>query len=171
MQIINATIQPAVSHLHRSAGVTIFTRIRRTFVESHNNISPYAALNFHRFLWGEEMIRTINVAFELHSFFLYFSGTGEGIYLISSTIGENISVPVHKLMQTSCLLQNSRSRAQVEVIGISKNNICINIFCKFSLLHSLNRSHRPYRHKDRSFYYSVVSSNTSSTGFGKSICF
>ena len=105
--------------MHRALGIPIFARVRGTLVKGHNNISSYTALDLHGFFWRKEMIGTIDMAFETHSFFFYLSSTGKRIYLIPSTIGEDISIPMHKLMQTSCLLQYRSSRTQVEMVGIS----------------------------------------------------
>ena len=98
LQVTDTAIQPAMRHVHRALGIGIFARIGRTFVKGHDNISPYATLYFHRFLRRKKVIRAVNMAFESHAFFLYLSGAGKRIHLISPTIGKDISVPVHKLM-------------------------------------------------------------------------
>ena len=67
------------------------------------------------------------MTFEAHPFLLNLSSTGKRIHLIPPAIGKDISVPVHKLMQSAGLLQYGSGRAQIEVIGISKDNSCIDI--------------------------------------------
>ena len=95
------------------------------------------------------MIGTIDMAFETHHFFFYLSSTGKRIYLIPSTIGEDISIPMHKLMQTSCLLQYRSSRAQVEMVGITKDDLSVDIITQLWHMYRLDRAYCPDGHEDR----------------------
>src|SRR3989344_2887994 len=74
---------------------------RRTFVETHDDVTAEFVLNLHCFFRSQEMFRSINVRTELDAMFLNLANTFERENLKSSGVRENRFVPSYKGVQTS----------------------------------------------------------------------
>ena len=98
----NATIQPAVCHVHRALCITVIARIRRAFIKSHDDIGTNGTLNFHYVLWSKHVKGAVDMRFEFYPFFLDFSVGRKRIYLITAGVREDITVPIHEFMQSAC---------------------------------------------------------------------
>jgi len=65
--------------------------------------------------------------------------------LIAATVGEYGPIPPVELMQSAGLLNNVQARTQIEMVGVSQNNLCLDIFLQFALMHRFHRSRRDMR--------------------------
>src|SRR6056300_1887107 len=104
----DTAIQPTMGHMHRPLCVIVITWIRGTLIKGHDNIRSNNTLDFHHIFWSKNVIRTVDVRFKLHTFLLDFSVIRQGIYLITSTVSENILIPIHKLVKSTSLFDNLR---------------------------------------------------------------
>src|SRR5258708_37024661 len=66
-------------------------------------------------------------------------------------------------MQPAQLADGFDSGTQIQVIGIAEKNLNAEFF-ESVLLHSLDRSQRPHRHKDRCFDFTVWRDQASGAG-------
>ena len=110
------------------------------------------------------MFRTIDMAAEFATFFLQFADACKREYLETARVCQNRAIPCVELMQTACLAQDVQSRAQIQVISIAQNNLCLHLFAQFCEMHTFHATHRSYGHKDGSLYLSVVCGNQSCAG-------
>src|SRR5690606_22491548 len=98
--MIHTSVQPPVSHLHRSSGILIITRVRGALIKSHDDIRPDGSLDLHHIFRSEEMVTSIDMTLKLHPFFFDFSIGRQRINLKSTTVREDASVPVDKFMKS-----------------------------------------------------------------------
>ena len=147
-QVRHAAVQPAVGHLHRGLGIGIFTRIRRTLVESHDDVGPDLAFDLHDTLRGEQVRRTVDVGLEADAFLADLSRGRERIHLVASAVGEDRPVPADKTVQAAGFFQNVRAGTQVQVIGIAQDDLGVDVLSQFPLMHALDAAYRSHRHED-----------------------
>lgn len=69
----------------------------------------------------------INWTLEIYSLFLDFSQIKQGYHLKSSTIGEDVSFPIHELVQPTHFRNEFRTRPQAQVISVSQNDLTAEI--------------------------------------------
>src|SRR4051812_6744665 len=58
-------------------------------------------------------------------------------------------------MQAACFLECFEAWAQVKMIGVAKNDLCIDVGLELTLVHRFDRTRCADRHKDRSRYFAV----------------
>ena len=104
------------------------------------------------------------------SFFTQLSDSGQREYLETTAVSQHRAVETVKTVQSACFLDHVQSRTQIEVIGITQNNLRLNILFQFGQMYSLNRAQCAHRHKDRCLYLPVVCGNQTRTGITFSVC-
>ena len=161
---LHAALQPPLGESQRLLGILVVAVSRGTLVECHHDVGTDDTLGIHHVLGGEDMLRTVNMAAELTAFLLQLADAGQRKDLKTARIGQDRTVPRIKLMQTACLAQDVQSRAQIQVISIAQNNLCLHLFAQFCEMHTFHATHRSYGHKDGSLYLSVVCGNQSCAG-------
>ena len=67
-------------------------------------------------------------------------------------------------MQASSLAQNVQSGTQIQMIGVTKDNLCLNLLAQFAKVYTLYATYCAHRHEDRRLNLSVVGGNQSRTG-------
>ena len=67
---------------------------------------------------------------------------------------------VHEFVQASGILEYFHPRAQVQVIGISQNDLRLDIVPQAVLFHGLHTSDRAHWHKDRGLNFAVIRLDT-----------
>ena len=82
-----------MGQVHAVLCVFIRGRIWRTFVEGHDDICAYFALDIHDAFRGEQMFGPVDVAGEGGAFLGDFTLICEAIYLVAATICEDGAVP------------------------------------------------------------------------------
>ena len=83
------------------------------------------------------------------------SGTGQGEDLESARVGQDRTIPVHKLMKTAELLDELISGTHVEMVGVAKLDLGADlpkIICRHA---ALDGSDRADIHEDRCFDVSM----------------
>ena len=65
-------------------------------------------------------------------------------------------------MQTSCLFENIGSGTQIEMVGVTQNNLSPNLL-QVPMKNSLYTTNGPHRHKDRGENLSMIGTNYSGT--------
>src|SRR5690606_10997460 len=98
IKTIAAALQPTVGHVKGSLSILVITRIWRTLVKCHNDICTDNALRIHDIFWGEQMLRTIDMRTEGHTFLFNFAHLSERVHLIASRVSQQGLVPPIELM-------------------------------------------------------------------------
>ncbi|SRR5579871_3269922 len=88
------------------------------------------------------------------SFFGDAAQVVEAENLETARVRQNRTGPAHELVQSAKAANQFMPRTQIEMVGISQNNLGVKIF-KDILRDSFNRSLRSNGHKDRRFYRAV----------------
>ena len=142
--------------LHGLLRILTVSGARATFIKCHHDVSTYLALDIHHVLGGEHQFTTINMGRELHAFFGHFANIGEGEYLKTARIGQYGACPSLKTMQSARFVQDLGAWSQIQVIGVTQNDLGINIFFKEGALHSFHSTDRAYGHKNGGLYIPMV---------------
>ena len=61
VESLDAPVQPPLGEHQRVACILVVALSRRTFVECHHDVCPYGALCVHDILWGEDVLRAVDV--------------------------------------------------------------------------------------------------------------
>ena len=104
--------------MHAALGVFIRGWIWGTFVEGHDDICAYFALDVHDAFRGEQMFGPVDVAGEGGAFLGDFTLICQAIYLVAPTICEYGAVPADEFVESIGGLKNFCSWAQEEVVGV-----------------------------------------------------
>ena len=111
------------------------------------------------------------MGFECTSFFSNLAIVGEREDLESAAVGQYRPFPAHEAMQTASSLQDVDTGTQVEMIGVSQYDFCIDVVAQFVLMDGLDAAHSADGHEYWRWYITVVSMEYSGTGVGQSVCF
>ena len=156
----------------RFAGIGIFSCSRRTFVKGHHYVSTDRALYVHHLLRGEQMFRAVDMRTEPCSLLSQLTVGGERKHLETSAVGKDRLLPSVELMKPTDLLENLYSWTKIEMIGVSKDNLGLDVVAQFMLMHGFYTTECAHRHENRSAYLSVVGSDKAGTrGSVGSCCF
>ena len=74
-------------------------------------------------------------------------------------------IPTVEFMQATSGLNNIQPRSQVQVICISQNNLSLDVFLQFTLMHRFDRTCCTHRHKNRSLDFTVIGCHHSCPSF------
>ena len=122
---------------------------RAAFVEGHNDIGTYLALDIHDVLRGEHEFASVDMRRELYALFGHLADIGEREDLETARVGKDRSCPSLETVQATCLVQDISTRTQVEVIGIAKDDLRLDILLEESALYTLDGANRTNWHKNR----------------------
>ena len=159
---LHTATQPVFGECQRLLRIVEVRITRATFVESHDDIRTDDTLDIHHTLGGEEMLRAVDVRAEGHPFLRDLTAMRQAEDLIASAVGEDRARPAIELMQPACLVQGIEPWAQVEVVCIAEDDLCVDVIAQLGHMDSLHRANRPDGHKDRSKDLPVVGLYTSS---------
>ena len=110
------------------------------------------------------MFTSVDMGLKNYPGFCNFSVGCQGKYLISTTIGKYGPMPVHKPVQSSRSFQNGSAGAQIQVIGISQDNLGFHLMHELLLIERLYSAHRTNRHKDRGVNRTMIGNQRTGTG-------
>src|SRR5690349_2734733 len=92
-----------------------------------------------------------------------FAQIAEAEYLKSTGIGENRTIPGHKLLHAAEVSQPLDARAQVQVIGVIQQNLDTQLF-QGVLRNAFDRAYSSHRHEDRGLHLAVGRKEASRSG-------
>ena len=119
--LILTALQPAGRTLDGRHDVLPVLEGRRTLVEGHRDGRAEIGLDLHRLLRAHKDTATIDVAVEGNTLLLDLpSGTGQGEDLESAGVGQDRTIPVHKLVETTELLDELITGTHVQMIGVAE---------------------------------------------------
>src|SRR5690606_4331023 len=170
IHLLDAAREPAVSPVHRLAGIVVFAWPWCALIECHNDITADEALGVDDIFRSKSMARSIDVGCEQHSFFCYLARATKGVYLVSTAVCQYGAIPAVELMKSPRAVQHGYAGSQVEVVRIAKNDLRADVAGKLTHVHALHRSGRTYRHKDWRVDFSVRRADYTSSRAGAGIC-
>ena len=110
------------------------------------------------------MFRAIDVRTKHTSFLCQFSDTCQRKHLKTAAISKDRALPSVETVQTACRFEHLQTWPEIQMIGVTEDNLCLDLFAKFAEMNSLYRPASAYWHKDWRFDLSVVGSDYSRTG-------
>ena len=143
-----AARRPAVGSLHVDLRRVIIAGIGAAHVKGHRNVRSKRLLDVHGRLRADEMLGSVNVALEGHSFLLDGANARQRKHLESAAVCKNRLMPIHEVVQPARFSDQLLARAQVQVIRVAEQNLRADLF-HFPGRHGLHRGRRAHRHINR----------------------
>ena len=84
--------------------------------------------------------------------------------LKSAAVGEYRPVPRLETVQSARCPERVKAGPEIQVIGVSKNDLGFDIFLKITMIDAFNGADRTHGHKNGSPYHAVVGVEKSGTG-------
>ena len=166
---LDASVEPAVGHVHTFLSVVVGAWVGRTFIERHYDICSDNPLHIHHIFRGKKVLRAIYMTLKLNPFLGYLTTLSQGIHLIAATICEDGLVPTIELVQPASLMQYVSTGAKKQMVGIAQNDVGANIIFELPLVDCFYRPGRSYRHKNGCRNGTMISGNEPCSGFGAGI--
>src|SRR6185437_14519331 len=105
------------------------------------------------------MRRAVQMRTKAHALFAHLAQLAQAEHLEAAGVGEQGALPAHELVQPAQIPYQLVSRSQIEVIGVSQDDLRAQVartkVFQNVLRHRFNRSRRAARHKSRGFYIAV----------------
>ena len=117
------TGRPPHRQAHRLGHAGLVGRKRRAFVEAHHDVRAEQALDLHRGLGAEEMLRTVDMRAEGHAVLGQLAQVCKAHHLEAARVGEDRLVPVHEAVQPAQPVDPFRTGAQHQVIGVAQQDV------------------------------------------------
>ena len=155
-----------MSEVKRLSGIAVVGCSGRTLIKCHHYVSAYRTLYIHHPFRCEEMFRTVDVRPEPRPFFCQLAVGRQRKHLKASAVGKNRALPAVELVETSGFFKNLDSGTEIEMIGVSKDNLSLDIIAEFMLMNRLHTSESADRHENRSPDFSVVCGDDTGAGCG-----
>ena len=86
---------------------------------------------------------------EANAFFGHLPDVGEGKDLKSAGVGEDGSVPAFEAVQSACLMEDLSAGTEVEVVGVTEDDLRFDVVFEFLPLHTLDGTYGTDGHEDR----------------------
>src|SRR5262245_21126154 len=99
-----------------------------TFVQHHRDVASQSLLNLNDALWGKEMIGAIEMRLKPNPLLRKFSHCSQAEDLITPAVRQNRSIPAHEAMQPAQFANQLRAWAEIEMIGITQQNLAAHFF-------------------------------------------
>ena len=127
LHLLLAANQPAGGPLAGSLGVFPGGGIGHAFVKGHGNGGAEVGLDPHTILRGHKDPFAVYVGGKLHSFLRDAPKHRQREDLEAAAVGEDGTIPVHKLMQSSHIPDYLIAGTDMEVIGIAKLHLAVQL--------------------------------------------
>ena len=145
-------------------------RIRRAFVQSHDDIRADFALGVHYACRAKEMLGAVENASEFHSFRLDFAKIFQTPHLKSAAVREHRAVPTHELVDASRRSDFRRCRAQVQMVRVRENDFGLDVL-ELCWSHRLDGCFGAHRHENWRMDIAVIRVDYSEACLGLLGCF
>ena len=125
-------------------------RVRRTFVEGHDDVGADFALGLHHGFGRELVSAAVQQALKFHAVFGDVAKILEAPDLESAAVGKHGAVPAHKLLHAARFGNELGAGAQVQVVRIREDNLRMH-FVQIPRRKPLHARKGAHRHKNRRF--------------------
>ncbi len=99
---------------------------------------------------------SVNVRLKTAAFFGDLSDFRQGEHLKSAAVSKDRPVPILKLVQPSHFTQDVKSRTKVEMIGVAKDDLGLDVLLQVPVIDPFDRADSPNGHKYRSPHLTVI---------------
>ena len=137
-------------------GIVVIRVAGAALVEGHDDVRTDRALDVHHLLRREEVLRSVDVRAEEGALLVQFAILREGKDLKAAAVGQDRFAPGVEAMQAARLFEDSRSGAQIEVIGVAQDDLRLNLLLQFREMHPFDGALRADRHKNRCLDGAVI---------------
>lgn len=125
-------------------------------IQCHDYISTYYPLCIYVVFWSKGMFGAVNMGAECATVLCKLSVGSQREDLESAAVCKHRLVPRNEFMQATGLVYYVETRTEIKVIGISQNNLGIDIIPQIPVVYSLYRTYSSYRHKNWRLNHSMV---------------
>ncbi len=115
--------RPAQRQLHGLARLAFGCRVRRAFIEDHDDVRTELALHLHRLLGTEKHAVAVDRRGEGHALLVDLAQRAEAEHLETARVGQDRAVPVHEFMQAAMPADDVGARPQHEVEGVAEDDL------------------------------------------------
>ena len=119
-----------------------------TLIESHDDVRAQIPLDLHGAAGRQSSRAAVQMAAEGDAVGVNPVDFAQAEYLESAGIGQERTVPAHEIMQAAQIAHEFVARAQVQVVGVGKDQLDIEVF-EVARGHCLDGSRRAYRREYR----------------------
>lgn len=151
---IHRALCPSQRVVERVRSLFNGARVRRAFVEGHDDVGTDFALRLHHRFRGEHVARAVQMAMEFHALFGYVAQVLETPDLESAAVGKHRAIPAHKFLNAAHLGYEFRARTQVQVVRVREDNLRLH-FAQVPRRKSLHARKSAHRHKNRRFHHAM----------------
>jgi len=144
-------------------------RVRRTFVEGHDDVGADFALGLHHGFGRELVAAAVQQALEFHAVFGDVAKILEAPDLESTAVREHRAVPAHEFLHAAHLGHKFRAWAQVQVVRIRENDLRLH-FAQVPRRKSLYTRKSAHRHKNRCFHDTMRRVEPTAAGLATVAC-
>jgi hypothetical protein len=110
--------------IHGSSNLTFSAPLwHHRLIKSNGNVWSERLLHLNRAFRCEEVHGAIEMTAELRTLFVDAHQWPKGYHLKSTRVGQDWSIPLHELVEATEALHPLMSWAQIEVIGIRKDDL------------------------------------------------
>ena len=145
---VHGAAGPLEGEIQRMGGFFDGARVRRAFVEGHNDVRADFTLGLHHRFRRKLVAAAVQQAFEFYAVFRNVAKILEAPDLESTAVGEHGAVPAHEFLHAARFCNQGRSRPQIQVVSVCQNNLCFD-FAKVADRKPLHAGQSPHRHKNR----------------------
>jgi hypothetical protein len=111
--------------IHGSSNLTFSAPLwHHRLIKGNGDVGAERLLHLNRTLRRKEVYGAIEMTAELRTLLVDAHQRPKGDHLKSTRVGQDRSIPLHELVKTTETLHPLMPWAQVEVIGIRKNDLC-----------------------------------------------
>ena len=170
IEMLDAPCEPLVRDVERLGGVFVSAGVGGALVESHHNVAADGSLDVHDVFRREKMLASIDVRAESDALVGDFPIFCERKHLKTAAVGKYRPVPANEFVQAARLVDDVHPRAEVQVVGVAKDDFGIDVVAEFALMNALDRPHSAYGHKNRGRNLAVIRANDAGAGVGFDVC-
>ena len=158
-----------MSESKRFLGILVGRIPRRALVKRHHDVGSDGALNIHYLFGRKDVLAPIDVRSEFSPFFTKFADSSQRKDLEATAVSQHRTVESIEFVQSASALNDFQTRAKIEVVRISQNNLCLDILFQFRQMDPLHGAEGTHRHKDRGLYRTVVGCDFTRTGIAQRV--
>ena len=105
------------------------------------------------------MLRTVDMRAEFGTFLMQFTVVGKREHLEATAVGQDRAVPCIELVKSAGLFQYFKTRSKIKMIGVTQDNLGVDIFFQLGHVDSFHCALCSDRHKNGRLDYPVVGCN------------
>ena len=124
------------------------------FIEAHGNVRAECLLDLHHLFRCEQMLAPVDVRTERDAILVNVVDLSQAEHLKPSAVGQDRSVPTHKIVKATCFPYQFMSRSHIQVVRVGKDDLRLDLL-EILRCHRLDGRLRADRHIDGRFNHAV----------------